>query len=576
MSNLFIDLENEDRGKRFRRIVVCVFFAYFFALIFVASPLFAEISANYIFIFSFLPAILLVLISQKVGRYYWIDKQKLTESELLGAESTIGFPPKRNAIEKAVQEACLAEKVMLDRYLLGFESDSGEPIWLDDKSICKHACVIAGKDSDKSAWLESLILQQMARGRASGLTFIDTKSNSNTLSNIILSAIVSGRIEDLIIIDPTKSLHRYNFVLTNQTADIKAAKILNAITFKASKNELDTNNKLSSDYIYRVIRAFESLGFSWSIKDILAVLSNFDLAYPQLRRLLEERDARKAVVELSQLVSNVDINRNLDIKKIIRDTPFGQKIDSNDNLLDVFCSTESDLVISDAIFRGKIIYFKAPSESESASLSLVQNIFYEDLKSAISEVSSSRIYSLDDPHLIFIDEDGSSNAVKYEAFFDLIADAPFSLLFGVNSDSDTKDNELKLSSAFYKNIYTRVGFKLFAGIKQEYSLIAFSKWLNKITKNVFESKKEKESNFQQVNFFEDDMSDSEIEDEVIENHKKIAWFDFGNGSLVKGRYLTLNTVLPEDWSGREFVVKYDNIERDEVGIANWILKQKNS
>ena len=133
-----------------------------------------------------MPALIFAFICEGIGKRYWINAERLFEQRSESGEFVLGSPPQRNAIEKALQESCLSGNLMLDRYMVGFELKSGAPLWIDNRDICKHACVITKNEVDKTAWFESIILQQMARGRASGLTFIDNKPDSKTLSHIIL------------------------------------------------------------------------------------------------------------------------------------------------------------------------------------------------------------------------------------------------------------------------------------------------------------------------------------------------------------------------------------------------------
>jgi hypothetical protein len=52
--------------------------------------------------------------------------------------------------------------------------------------------------------------------------------------------------------------------------------------------------------------------------------------------------------------------------------------------------------------------------------------------------------------------------------------------------------------------------------------------------------------------------------------KGLAWFDLGNGKIVKGRSFWFNASIPDTWEGREFIVHPERFEMDEIGLADWV------
>ena len=55
--------------------------------------------------------------------------------------------------------------------------------------------------------------------------------------------------------------------------------------------------------------------------------------------------------------------------------------------------------------------------------------------------------------------------------------------------------------------------------------------------------------------------------------KGLAWFDLGDGRIVKGRSFWFNAELPETWEGREFITHLERLENDEIGLAEWVDEQ---
>jgi hypothetical protein len=80
---------------------------------------------------------------------------------------------------------------------------------------------------------------------------------------------------------------------------------------------------------------------------------------------------------------------------------------------------------------------------------------------------------------------------------------------------------------------------------------------------------------QTVSYSEDEkdlVSAEELKHEMSAE-KGLAWFDLGNGRIVKGRSFWFNAEIPETWEGREYIVRPERFEVDEVGLADWVDEQ---
>ena len=512
----------------------------------------------------------------------------------------IGMPPKRDCFQEAIADARSRGKSMIDKYLVGFELDSGNPLWLDEDDICTHGCVFAKTGVGKTLWLESLIFQQMARGRASGCTFIDAKRDSGTLAHIILMALVTGRIEDLIVVDPFDPVHSYNFVLTNQRADVKARKVLRAgLPPTSDQSTTKHYDRLAADSIYRMVRAMESFGLAWSMRDIAVALSAFNLAYPQLRSMLHKIGARQAMVELGHLASSYRNPKGvLDTARItdnLRGIASELHAISGSNTGQIFCTTYSDLVLTDAILRGKIIYFMLPRLEEAESAARMVKVFREDLEVSIGEITSSRLHNLEDPHLVVIDEGSSTFGPTWANLFELARKGRFALLFGAQSTGGLTDQSIGLSEAFYERVMANVNLKVMMRIGDNRTATEMTEWIGKVTTtkkslgagittglsgNVISGSmdlkgRKTAGESQSISISEDEtdlVSSEELKHEMAAE-KGLAWFDMGNGRFVKGRSFWFNAEIPDTWEGREFLSELEKFENDELGLADWVDEQ---
>jgi hypothetical protein len=435
----------------------------------------------------------------------------------------------------------------------------------------------------------------MARGRASGCTFIDAKRDSGVLAHIILMAVLTGRIEDLIVIDPFDPVHSYNFVLTNQRADVKARKVLRAgLPPTSDQSATKHYDRLAADSVYRMVRAMEAMGLAWSIKDVAVALSAFQIAYPQLRDMLTKIGARQALVELGHLASSYRTAKgSLDTTRLsdnLRGIASELHSISGSDIGKIFCTKYTDLNLSDAILRGKIIYFMLPRLEEAESAARMVKVFREDLEVSIGEITSSREFKLEDPHLVIIDEGSSTFGPTWANLFELARKGRFSLIFGAQSTGGLTDESLGLSEAFYERVMANVNIKVMMRIGDNRTAREMTEWIGKVVttkksvgagvmvgrsgqvmKGAFDMQTKmtggESQNITMTEDEEDLVSAEELKHEMSAE-KGLAWFDLGDGRIVKGRALWVNAEIPDSWEGREFLTRFERFEMDEIGLAD--------
>ena len=561
-----------------------------------ATPFLNGMDPSLLFGLGMLPAGALAYASGIISSNYWTEQERGAESKLRGGKPVLGMPPQRDCFAEALKDAQLRGKQMIDKYLVGFNLDTGEPLWIDEDDICSHGCVFAKTGVGKTLFLESLIFQQMCRGRASGLTFIDAKRDSGTLADIILMSLVTGRIEDLIVVDPFDPVHCYNFVMTNQRADVKARKVLRAgLPPTSDQSTTKHYDRLAADSIYRMVRAFESFGLSWSIKDMAVALSAFNISYPLLRDLLTKIGARGALVELGHLASSYRTGGGkLDTSRItdnLRGIASELHAIAGSDMGQVFCTPYTDLMLTDAIVRGKIIYFMLPRLEEAESAARMVKVFREDLEVSIGEVTSSREHHLEDPHLVIIDEGSSTFGPTWANLFELARKGRFALLFGAQSTGGLTDSAIGLSEAFYERVMANVNLKVMMRVGDNRTAQEMAEWIGKVSTtrksvgagftkghatslSISQSRRSAgESQSVSIQEAEEDLVSAEELKHEMSAEKGLAWFDLGDGRIVKGRSFWFNSDLPDSWEGREHLTRLERFENDEIGLANWVDEQ---
>ncbi len=518
-----------------------------------------------------------------------VERARKQEQALRGGRPVLGAPPQRDAFAKALSEARKLKKKMLDQYLIGFELETGEPLWISDDDICTHMAVFAKTGVGKTVLLESLLLQQMLRGRASGATFIDAKRDSSTLAHIIFMAHITGRIEDLVVIDPLNPIHSYNFVETTQRPDVKARKVLRAgLPPIADASTAKHYDRLAADAVFRIVRALDAIGLSWSIEDVAVALSSFAIAYPYLKTMLESINAQDALVELAHFATTYRTQKGfLDQQKLtdnLRGIASELHSISAGDAGNLFCASHSDLCLTDAMMQGKIIYFMVPRLEESEGAARMMKVFREDLEVSIGEVTTNEHTSLEDPHLVIIDEGASTFSPSWANLFELARKGRFGLLFGAQSAGALSDPSLGLSKAFYERVMANVNVKIAMRIGDNQTAYELSQWLGKhkvVKQSVTKSRssgtsattimtplnaRRQAGKSSSESFYEEEedfVSPDELKRGLLAE-KGLAWVDLG-GRLTKMRSLWIDFDLPKGW-GRKTIPQLEQTEKDALGL----------
>jgi len=343
----------------------------------------------------------------------------------------------------------------------------------------------------------------------------------------------------------------------------------------------------------------ESFGLAWSVRDIAVAMSAFQIAYPRLRHLLHQTGSKQAMVELGHLASSYRSPKGgLDAARLtdnLRGIASELHSISNSEAGEMFCLPKADLCLTDAILRGKIVYYMLPRLEEAESAARMVKVFREDLEVSIGEITSSRSHRLEDPHLVIIDEGASTFGPTWANLFELARKGRFALLFGAQSVGGLMDQQMGLSEEFYERVMANVNLKVIMRLGDNRTATDMSEWIGlvksskksvstalsqsvaarELTKNI-------EINRQSNDGFRDGITLADDEEELVSPdelkhemsaEKGLAIFEKGDGVIRKGRSLWFDADVPGTWEGREFLTRYESVEADEVGLAEWVDEQ---
>jgi hypothetical protein len=152
-----------------------------------------------------------------------------------------------------------------------------------------------------------------------------------------------------------------------------------------------------------------------------------------------------------------------------------------------------------------------------------------------------------------------------------------------------------LSEAFYERVMANVNLKVMMRIGDNRTASDMTEWFGKIAStkksvgtgittglsstllkgSLDLSARRSGGESQSVSYqeAEEDLVSAEELKHEMSAEKGLAWFDLGNGKIVKGRSFWFNANLPDTWEGREFIVHPEKLEVDEIGLADWVDEQ---
>ncbi|MBN8550135.1 MAG: TraM recognition domain-containing protein, partial [Deltaproteobacteria bacterium] len=179
--------------------------------------------------------------------------------------------------------------------------------------------------------------------------------------------------------------------------------------------------------------------------------------------------------------------------------------------------------------------------------------------------------------------------------FELARKGRFALLFGAQSAGGLTDSSLGLSEAFYERVMANVNLKVMMRVGDNRTAQEMTDWIGKVntTKKsvgagvtsgtsgailrgaIDPSSRSTAGESQTVSLSEDeeDLVSSEELKHEMSAEKGLAWFDLGDGRIVKGRAFWFNADIPDTWEGREFLTHFEKNENDEIGLAEWVDEQ---
>jgi TraM recognition site of TraD and TraG len=194
-----------------------------------------------------------------------------------------------------------------------------------------------------------------------------------------------------------------------------------------------------------------------------------------------------------------------------------------------------------------------------------------------------------------VDEGASTFGPSWANLFELARKGRFSLLFGAQSAGGLTDESLGLSEAFYERVMANVNLKVMMRVGDNRTAQDMAEWFGKVptTKTSIGqgissqtsglvlagpfdlAARESGGESRSVNVSEAEgylVSPEELKHEMS-SEKGLAWFDMGDGRIVKGRSLWVEAKTPSRWDGREHLMRFPIDKREAINLASYVNGQ---
>lgn len=158
-------------------------------------------------------------------------------------------------------------------FLIGYSTDTGEPIIVDDENSVRHYFIVGQSGVGKSVAGLLLMFQQIQRG--GGLLFIDGKLDSDNIKQIWYYCQMAGRPQDFMVINPgdPENSNTYNPILYGDPDEV-SSRILSVIPSTQNNPGADHYKQEANQGITTLVAALQRAGLAYNMIDLSILLMN--------------------------------------------------------------------------------------------------------------------------------------------------------------------------------------------------------------------------------------------------------------------------------------------------------------
>jgi hypothetical protein len=301
--------------------------------------------------------------------------------------------------------------------LVGYTTDSGKPIYIDDEHLMRHLFIIGQSGVGKTVAASLLMFQQIQRG--GGLLFIDGKIDAANLAQIYHYCCYTGRQHDFLVINPDDpdNSNTYNPVLFGD-ADEKADGILQLIPSTETNPGADFFKQEAKQALTTLIRALQRARLAYNVIDLTVLLMNGNAMLELERKLATAAPNSAELKEFTLFLDKFRVQPSpqnpsggIDMKKL-KDVfgGIGGRLYSfgTGKFGQIMNTYDPEVNLYEAIRGNKIIYCALPTMGKDTTARNFGRMVIADLRTAISWLQ--KLPEKDrpwPPFMAFCDEAGS-------------------------------------------------------------------------------------------------------------------------------------------------------------------------
>lgn len=361
-----------------------------------------------------------------------------------------------------------------DAVLLGYLTNSGEPLWLPTLGDTKrpenppndHLLIAGMSGVGKTVAASEMMFQHLRKG--GGVIFADGKIDADNITMLWQMLRWCGREDDLVVINPGDPSFSctYNPILYGD-ADEVASRIMSMVPAAGNSAGADFYRKSATQALSALIAALQRGGYAYTPADLsLLLLSPSELdRLPNLPGIRGTDEGRVAALFINRFrVPNKAGGTMIDVQKVkdlfggiggrlglMGSGKFGQ----------IANTTRPDVNLYECILQNKVVYLPLPTMGKEETASDFAKMFIGDYRTAVSWIQSLPVRMRPNPStMVFLDEPGSYLSETWDRLFEQARSARQRLILSPQTKANLDSVSETLFDKVSGNCATKVLFQI--------------------------------------------------------------------------------------------------------------------
>lgn len=376
-----------------------------------------------------------------------------------------------SSIDLTSDHSPIGEDQKTGGFIIGFSTDTGEPIYIDDAHFVRHFFIIGMTGVGKTVLGLLLMFQQIMRG--GGLMFVDGKLDSTNIEQIWYYCQMAGRPHHFRVINPgdPANSHTYNPVLFGDPDEV-SDRILSIIPSTENNPGADHYKQEAKQGVATLVSALQRADLRYNMIDLSVLLMNANALLELELRLAKHASTSEELKNYSIFLDKFRTldpktgNLTIDMNKL--KNTFGGiggrlYMFGTGKFGSVMNTYDPDINLYDAIRENLIIYVALPTMGKNESANNFGKLVVGDARTAISWIQALPPDERPNPaFLIFMDEQGSYATQALARPYEQSRSANVALAGAVQTFANLTSVSDEFAEMVLGNTWTKVYFKVLA------------------------------------------------------------------------------------------------------------------